>query len=133
MPLHCGDCGEVYAASELHRCSSTISAPSSASSKTATSVPGKTTLVSSISFDEDRLIIGYLQDPDALRLDGSVLITRTMVLMRSEEYREQIEKIEAAVKSLIVDVVEDYEVSTPVPISEVAGPPPEDDDGGMGW
>ena len=53
--------------------------------------------------------------------------------MRSEEYREQIEKIEAAVKSLIVDVVEDYEVSTPVPISEVAGPPEDDDDGGMGW
>lgn len=85
--------------------------------------------VKSFTLGEDTLVFEYADLPDDIRLEGAVVVTRTLYAHPGHPaYREDVEGVWEAVRTLLGDILDAYEES-----EAYVPPPPEDTHEEMGY
>jgi hypothetical protein len=88
-----------------------------------------------VAFDSDSLTVTFMVDPGGLRAGGSVFLTQQMTLNREAgDYKARVDRLEKKLEALVLEALEDWESSEPVPMTDAVPTEHDDDDDlGMGY
>ncbi len=86
--------------------------------------------IGGVEFDDDRIVITFMDPDQDIRNKGLVMQTHQIVVLRSPAYADEIDALEEAAKELLEDAYGDFQDTDPVAATPVADLDDEGDEDG---